>query len=236
MKERIQKIISKAGICSRRKAEILIEERRIQVNDKIALLGQKADLGDDIIKVDGHIISAVISYSVILINKPSGVICSCKDTHGRKTVLDLLPKSLQKGIYPIGRLDKDSRGALLLTNNGLLSLKLTHPKYNHEKTYEVWISGKPSKESIKKWRGGICINEKITRPALVNIIKKDNNKTLLKIVLSEGRNRQIRRVASELGHKVLDLKRVAISTIKLGDLDEGSWRKLQAPEWQNLLE
>ncbi len=235
MKERIQKILSKKGVCSRRKAETLLRQKRIHVNGKIALIGETADLQNDKIEVDNQIISKDISYKVILLNKPLGIICSCKDNHGRKTVLDLLPRVLRKGLYPIGRLDKDSRGALLISNNGLLSLKLTHPKYKHEKSYEVWISGKPSNESISRWRGGVYVNDQITKPAIVDILKRDNCKTLLKIVLSEGRNRQIRRVAAKLGHKVIDLKRVSIATIRLGSLKEGSWRELDISEWENLL-
>ncbi len=235
MKERIQKILSKKGICSRRKAEILLRQERVHVNDKLALIGDKADLDSDTIKVDDQIISKDISYRVILINKPLGIICSCKDTHGRKTVLDLLPNTLRKGLYPIGRLDKDSRGALLVSNNGLLCLKLSHPKYKHEKSYEVWISGSPSNKSISRWRNGVYVNEQLTKPAIVDILKREQGKTLLKIVLSEGRNRQIRRVAAELGHKVIDLNRVAIATIKLGNLKEGSWRELDISEWENLL-
>ncbi len=235
MKERIQKILSNKGVCSRRKAEILLREKRIYINGNIALIGEKADLQTDIIKVDNQIISKDVSYKVILINKPLGIIRSCKDTHGRKTVLDLLPNLLRKGLYPIGRLDKDSRGALLVTNNGLLSLKLTHPKYKHEKSYEVWISGMPSNEALNRWRHGVYVNEQITKPAIVDILKRERGRTLLKIVLSEGRNRQIRRVAAELDHKVIDLKRVSIASIKLGNLEEGSWRELDISEWKNLL-
>ncbi len=235
MKERIQKILSKKGVCSRRKAETLLREKRIHVNGNIAFIGEKADLENDTIKVDNQVISKGISYKVILINKPLGIICSCKDTHGRKTVLDLLPNEFRKGLYPIGRLDKDSRGALLVSNNGLLCLKLSHPKYKHKKSYEVWISGSPSNKSISRWRNGLYVNEVLTKPAIVDILKREEGKTLLKIVLSEGRNRQIRRVAAELGHKVIDLNRVAIATIKLGGLKEGSWRELDISEWENLL-
>ena len=235
MKERIQKILSKKGVCSRRNAEKLLREKRIHVNGNIAGIGDKADLKNDTIKVDNQIISKDVSYKVILINKPLGIICSCKDTHGRKTILDLLPNVLRKGLYPIGRLDKDSRGALLVSNNGLLSLKLTHPKYKHEKSYEVWTTGTPSIKAISRWRDGVYVNKEITKPAIVNILKREDGKTLLRIVLSEGRNRQIRRVAEELGHKVIDLKRVSIATIKLGSLKEGSWRELDISEWKNLL-
>ena len=218
MKERIQKILSKKGVCSRRKAETLLREKRIHVNGNIAFIGEKAHLKNDTIKIDNQLISKDISYKVILINKPLGIICSCKDTHGRKTVLDLLPNVFRKGLYPIGRLDKDSRGALLVSNNGLLCLKLSHPKYKHEKSYEVWISGSPSNKSISRWRNGVYVNEQLTKPAIVDILKREQGKTLLKIVLIEGRNRQIRKVAAESGRKVIDLNRVAIATIKLVSL------------------
>ena len=129
---------------------------------------------------------------------------------------------MRKGLYPIGRLDKDSRGALLGSNNGLLCYKHSHPKYKHKKSYEFWISASASNKSISRWRNGVYVNEQLTKPAIVDILKREQGKTLLKIVLSEGRNRQIRRVAAELGHKVIDLNRVAIATIKLGSLKEGS--------------
>ena len=134
---------------------------------------------------------------------------------------------MRKDFHLIGRLDKDSRGALLVSNNGLLCLKLSHPKYKHEKSYEVWISGSPSNKSISRWRNVLHVNEQLIKPAIVDILKREQGKTLLKIVLSEGRNRQIRRVAAELGHKVIDLNRVAIGTIKLGSLKEDSWRELR---------
>ena len=125
---------------------------------------------------------------------------------------------MRKGLYPIVRLDKDSRGALLVSSNGQLSLKLTHPKYKHQKSYEVWISGSPSNKSISRWRNVLHVNEQLIKPAIVDILQREHGKTLLKIVLSEGRNRQIRRVATELVHKVNDLNRVAIATMKLGSL------------------
>ena len=160
MKERLQKLLSNNGMCSRRKAEQLIREERVKVNGRVALIGEKADINYDQIKVDKFIVNKNINHKVILLNKPIGVICSCNDERGRKTVIDILPTKIQNGLYPIGRLDKFSRGALLLTNHGLLTLKLTHPRYNHKKVYFVWITGIPSEETLTLWRKGIYINKK----------------------------------------------------------------------------
>ncbi|AAQ00159.1 16S rRNA pseudouridylate synthase [Prochlorococcus marinus subsp. marinus str. CCMP1375] len=236
MKERLQKIISNSGICSRKKAEALIDQKRVFINNEIASLGEKADILIDIIRIDDYIIPKNIKSSkVILLNKPTGVISTCRDTHGRKTVLDLLPDNLQKGMHPVGRLDKDSRGALIISNNGLLTLHLTHPRFNHKKRYSVLITGVPSKNTLKKWRNGIEIDKKTTRKALVNIVKRQGNNTLLEIVLFEGRNRQIRKVADKLGHPVIDLIRIEIGNIKLNGLKEGAWREINELEWNQLI-
>ncbi len=236
MKERLQKIISNSGICSRRKAELLISQERVLVNDKIVTLGDRADLDKDIVKVDGCIIPRNINYKVLLLNKPAGIICSCKDNLGRKTVIDMIPIFLRRGIYPIGRLDKDSRGAILLTNNGLLALQLTHPRYHHKKIYNVWIEGIPSIETIKCWRNGVYIDGKKTQQASIKIVCTKKNKTNLRIELCEGKNRQIRKTAEKLGHKVIDLQRIQIANIKLNNIEEGSWREIDTKEWQYLIQ
>ncbi len=235
MKQRLQKIIGQAGICSRRKAEQLILQRRVFVNRKQATIGEKADVNIDTIQIDNYIIPKKIKNKVILINKPPGIVCSCNDNFGRKTVIDLIPKELKEGMHPVGRLDMFSRGALILTNNGLLTYQLTHPKYEHKKTYLVLVSGDFSKESLDEWRNGISIDGKKTRQAIVIIRRKYNNKTLLEIVISEGRNRQIRKIAEKLGLQVIDLMRIKIATIELLGLNEGCWRELELNEWQNLL-
>ncbi len=139
-------------------------------------------------------------------------------------------------MHPVGRLDSDSRGAILLTNNGDLTLRLTHPKYSHTKTYLVWVSGQPSKSKLNNWRKGIFLEGKMTMPATIEVLEIVNQKTLLKIILKEGRNRQIRKVAKEMGYEVIDLQRIAISNIKLNGLQEGKWRELKRNEWFPILD
>ena len=168
-------------------------------------------------------------------NKPLGVISSCKDPHGRETIISLIPSSLRKGLHPVGRLDSDSRGAILLTNNGDLTLRLTHPKYAHTKSYLVLIKGKPEKSVLNAWRKGVMLEGKITMPAKVELLDKVNYNTLLKVTLKEGRNRQIRKVADLFGHPVQDLQRIAISNIKLNGLQEGHWRELKNNEWTSII-
>ncbi len=235
MKQRLQKLISCAGISSRRKAEILLKQGRVKLNGKTASIGDSADPDIDEIIVDGTLLLLDVPSRVILLNKPSGVISTCSDTDGRKTVIDLLPSNLRKGLHPVGRLDQESRGAILLSNNGELTLKLTHPKYAHSKAYRVWIKGIPSKNTIKKWQEGIMLDGKKTMPAKFKLINISKNKSLLDIILKEGRNRQIRRMTERLGHPVIDLKRTSIADISLKDLKEGQWRILIKEDWINLI-
>ncbi len=232
---RLQKLIASTGLCSRRKAEDLLRKGRVTVNGNISTLGDKADPQIDDIAVDGRKIYFNQSPRVYLVNKPSGVISSCYDPIGRKTVLELLPKQKRLGIYPVGRLDINSRGAILLTNNGELSLKLTHPRYSHRKVYLVWISGEISSQSLYRWRNGLILDGLSTKPADVEVLRTIPGKTCLKVILTEGRNRQIRRVSELLGHNVVDLKRIAIAHLSLGNLDEGSWRELSPQEWNAIL-
>ena len=233
---RLQKIISESGLLSRRKADLLIKQGRVTLNGKKAINGEKADPFFDQILVDGKDLPKKIKHKVILLNKPPGVISTCKDNHGRKTILSLIPSHIRPGLHSVGRLDSDSRGAILLTNNGDLTLKLTHPKYSHAKTYLVWVSGQPSKSKLNNWRKGLLLDDRMTIPAIVEVMEIINNKTLLKVILKEGRNRQIRRIATLLGHPVEDLQRIAISNIKLNGLREGEWRELRTKEWISLLD
>ena len=233
---RLQKIISASGLLSRRKADSLIKQGRVTLNGRQANIGEKADPYYDHILVDGKNLPQKLNHKVFLLNKPLGVISSCLDNHGRKTILSLIPSNLRPGIHPVGRLDSDSRGAILLTNNGDLTLRLTHPKYCHTKTYLVWVKGKPNKSILNNWRNGISLDGKMTMPANIEIMDIINQSTLLKVILQEGRNRQIRRIATIIGHPVQDLQRIAISNIKLNGLQEGKWRELNIDEWISLLD
>ncbi|MGC6483921.1 MAG: pseudouridine synthase [Synechococcus sp.] len=232
--ERLQKLVAAAGLCSRRHAEKLLREGRISVNGRIAQLGDRAHPHRDRITIDGTPLSVQAPPRLLLLNKPRGVISSCQDPQRRPVVLDLVPKNLRRGLHPIGRLDADSRGALLLTNQGELTLQLTHPRYAHTKTYRVWVRGRPSHAALDQWRRGIPLDQRLTQPAGVRALHHEAHRTLLEIALREGRNRQIRRIAELLGHPVLDLQRIAIATIALGFLQEGHWRELGKREWHAL--
>jgi 16S rRNA pseudouridine516 synthase len=240
MSDRLQKILSRHGIASRREAEQIILAGRVAVNGRtITELGTKADPERDRIEVDGKLLQTnAPEFLYLLLNKPTGVVSTCDDPQGRKTVLDLLPSQYQQ-VYPVGRLDYNSSGALLLTNDGNFANYLMHPRHHVAKTYEVWVKGIPKHHIIKQWQEGIMLDGKLTLPATVNILQIEENKyqtprTQLQIILSEGRNRQIRRVAENLGHPVLALHRVAIATITLTTLKLGAYRLLSDDEIKTL--
>lgn len=226
MTQRVQKILSQWGIASRRQAEQLILAGRVRLNGNVACLGDKADPDQDRLEVDGKIIQPVHRPRpiYILLNKPIGVVSTCRDPQNRPTVLDLLPKTLSQGtgIHPVGRLDIHSTGALLLTNDGELTLSLTHPRYHLAKTYQVWIDGDPSEKRLQQWREGVMLMGKKTLPAQVKVVKHHHQQTQLEIILTEGRNRQIRRLVQQMGFNVLKLHRSAIGLIQLTSPDEPS--------------
>ena len=235
MRQRLQKLMSAAGHCSRRQAEELLRQGRVEVNGRIAGLGDQADPQIDRICVDGSPLATVIAERVLLLNKPPGVISSCHDPQGRETVLDLIPADLRRGLHPVGRLDADSRGALLLSNQGELTLKLTHPRYAHSKTYRVTVRGTPDQSKLQRWRQGIELDGSRTLPASVKLLHSQREQSTLEVILREGRNRQIRRIASLLGHSVVDLQRTAIGGLALGSTAEGCWRELSGQEWRSLI-
>ena len=224
-----------AGLCSRRRGEDWLQAGRVTVDGRVASLGDQADPNSQLIEVDGVPLISVQEPRVFLLNKPVGVICSCRDPQGRSTVLDCLPHQERSGLHPVGRLDADSRGALLLTDQGELTLRLTHPRYNHAKTYRVLVRGIPSSQALRRWREGLLLDGRLTRPAHVRCLQSRRASSLLEVELKEGRNRQIRRVAELLGHPVIDLQRVAIDGIHLDALAEGCWRRLDATEWNTIL-
>ena len=234
-RQRLQKLIAAAGLCSRRKAELWLQDGRVHVDGKVARLGDQADPERQSIVVDGRQLHLLREARVLLVNKPVGVISTCHDPRGRRTVLDLLPPDHRRGLHPVGRLDADSRGALLLTDHGVLTLQLTHPRYDHTKTYRVWVEGVPATATLDRWRQGLVLDGLRTRPAGLRLLRQRPQRSLLEVVLQEGRNRQIRRVAHHLGHPVIDLQRVAIAHLQLGSLAEGRWRWLNKREWDSLL-
>lgn len=239
MEERLQKILSGWGIASRRDAEAMILAGRVRCNGAVAQLGQKADPQKDAIAVDGKLIQPQQRPQPIylLLHKPAGVVSTCDDPQGRPTVIDLLPPQLRtgQGIHPVGRLDADSTGALLLTNDGELTFALTHPRHEIPKTYHVVVQGHPSQSVLQQWRQGVVLEGRKTRPAQVRVISRDANQTSLEIVLREGRNRQIRRMTEQLGYPVIYLHRTAIGSIhlqppKAAALPIGCYRPLKQDE------
>jgi pseudouridine synthase len=235
MAERLQKILSQWGIASRRQAEQMILDGRVRVNGAVIQLGQQANPEQDQIEVDGKLVqpSDRPQSVYLLLHKPLGVVSTCDDPQGRPTVLDLLSPSLRHhhGIHPVGRLDAYSTGALLLTNDGSLTFCLTHPRHSVPKTYHVWVQGHPTGNTLSQWRQGLTLDGQQTRSAEVEVLDCNHaDRTLLKIVLREGKNRQIRRVAELLGHPVVKLHRVAIGSIHLGELPSGKYRSLGKTE------
>ena len=220
---RLQKIIAQAGVTSRRKAEELIQEGRVKVNGKVVTdLGSKADPSIDRIEVDGKRLEGE-SLITVLMNKPRGVVCTLKDPEGRPTVLDFI-KDLDVRLFPVGRLDFATSGALLLTNDGQLSFALTHPKHQVEKVYLVKIEGKVTEAQLKAWREGVDIGDAVTRPAEVFKTEEDDNFTWLQVTLREGKNRQIRRMAEATGLVVKKLKRLSIAGLTIEGVRVGQYR------------
>ncbi len=231
-RERLQKLMAAAGFCSRRRGEELLRQGRVRVNGLPVNLGDQADLSADRIEIDGRPLAPPAAALTLLLNKPLGVLSTCHDPHGRTTVIDLLPAELRRGLglHPVGRLDADSRGALLLSNDGDLTLRLTHPRYGHSRTYRTWVRGRPERPVLDQWRAGVPLDGEASQSVQLSVLEHDGDATLLELVLREGRNRQIRRTAGLLGHPVLDLQRIAIGPLALADLPEGRWRRLQAGE------
>ncbi len=233
MSEKLQKILARAGHGSRRSCETIIEQGRVTVNGRKAKLGDRADADSDVVAIDGEAVRAQ-RLRYIMLNKPKGVLSSTEDelNEGRQTVRELI--DLPGHLYPIGRLDMQSEGLMLLTNDGDLAHKLTHPRYGHKKTYRVWVERQPSVDTLRKWRDGVMLEEKKTAPADVEIVTRGNYVVELKISMREGRKRQIRRVASLLGHPVRRLVREKIGPIRLIGVESGQWRYLNEREVRQL--
>jgi pseudouridine synthase len=228
-KQRLQKILAAAGFGSRRACEELIRQGRVAVNGQVAQLGQKADPDRDRITVDGKPVQTDSPRIYVALHKPRGVLSDEGDGSGRLSkVRDLVP--IQGHLYPVGRLDLRSEGLILLTNDGELNHLLTHPRYEHDKEYHVYVAGCPSSEVLGQWRRGVFLDGRRTAPADVSILRREREHTWLRVVLREGRKRQIRRVAAMLGHPVHRLIRVRIGPLRLGDLKPGQWRTLSHAE------
>ncbi|MBI1821730.1 MAG: rRNA pseudouridine synthase [Nitrospirae bacterium] len=234
MLERLQKIISTAGVASRRKAEELILEGSVTVNGKVATeLGTRADAEKDHIKVNGKLINPQQQKVYILLNKPKNYITSLHDPEGRPTVLSLL-KGVKGRVYPVGRLDYDTEGLLLLTNDGEFANALMHPKKEIQKTYQVKVKGVLEEERIKKLEEGIFLYGKKTAPATVKKQGKTEENSWIELTIHEGKNRQIKKMLFKLNHPVLKIKRVRYAFLELRDLPVGKYRFLDSSEVKKL--
>ena len=234
--ERLQKILSRAGISSRRAAEKIILEGRVTVDGKIiSELGTKADIEKNDICVDGKILTFDEEKIYILLNKPKNFLCTVKDDRGRKTVLDLV-KEISARIYPVGRLDFDSEGLIILTNDGELTNALLHPRFKILKTYRVKIFGDLTEEKIKKLRAGVELEDGLTAPAEVFLISREKNFSVAEITIHEGRNRQIRRMFAAVGCEVKKLTRIKFANLNLAGVEVGKFRRLTSAEIKKLYE
>ncbi|HMK49246.1 MAG TPA: pseudouridine synthase [Thermodesulfovibrionales bacterium] len=229
MEKRLQKILSEMGIASRRESEELILEGRIKVNGKIAEIGMKADPQRDHIKVDGKLLTKREPKTYLLFNKPRNVVTTLKDPEGRPTVKDFL-KDMKYRVYPVGRLDFDSEGLLLLTNDGDFANAIMHPSKKIAKTYEVKVKGVPEQQVLEKLKRGIRLEDGMTSPAKIKGPKTTENNSWLEVTIYEGRKRQLRRMFDQVGHSVLKLKRIRIGGIQIGDLAPGRYRHLTPDE------
>jgi 23S rRNA pseudouridine2605 synthase len=235
MEIRIQKIIAQAGIASRRASEKLIEEGLVTVNGKKATLGMKADPEKDHIKVKGELIRNVEKLVYIALNKPHGVISAVTSPDPRPTVRDLV--DFPGRLYPVGRLDIESEGLILLTNDGELANRLSHPRYGHEKEYEILVAKHPDEKQIAAWQNGIVLEDGYrTKPARVQITGTKGKGTWLKVILKEGRKRQIREMGNLTGLPVVRITRVRVGSLRLGNLKPSQWRHLTQAEVKALKE
>lgn len=234
--DRLQKLISRAGIASRRRAEELIREGRVTVNGRRAEIGQGADPERDAIKVDGKLLQLPTSWRYLLLNKPDGVVTTRRDPEGRPTVFDLIPPGERRGLKPVGRLDFHTEGLLLLTDDGDLAQRIAHPRYGCTKTYEAKVKGRPAEDELRKLREGIVLAGRRTAPSRIEPLPgrgrrgRDAKNTWWRIELVEGRNRQVREMFRRIGHPVQRLRRVAIGPLSDTALEPGAVRRLTEPE------
>ena len=246
--DRLQKILARAGVApSRRKAEELIQEGRVTINGKVAELGEKADPEHDAIKVDSRRIQPIQEHHYFLLNKPKGVMSTVTDPEGRRTVIDLVPPGMRKALVPVGRLDFNTEGLILLTDDGEFAQAVAHPRYGSVKTYEVKVKGMPSEAQLEKLRVGVVIEGKRTAPARITSRapfkpsgarrrgEPESENSWWIVELTEGRTRQIREMFFYIGHSVQKLRRVAIGPLRDRDLPVGALRELTEKEVQRLL-
>ena len=222
--ERLQKVLARGGFGSRRTCELLIESGRVTVNGEVAALGRRVDVERDKVAVDDILVSTRAGLVYYLLNKPSGVVTTARDPHGRPTVIDLLP--LEPRVFPVGRLDADTEGLLVLTNDGDLTYHLTHPSFGVEKEYLAQVEGRPSPAALRRLREGVELDDGVTAPARAALVPPQT----IKLAIHEGRNRQVRRMCAAVGHPVVRLVRTRVGPIAERRLKPGEWRPLTQAE------
>lgn len=233
-KSRLQKILASCGVASRRKAEELIEAGRVTVNGRTAKLGDSAVPGKDVIAVDGRQVSSSEEKRYLALHKPRGFVTTMSDERDRRCVA-MLVEDVGERVYPVGRLDKDSEGLLLMTNDGEFANLVSHPKKHIAKTYRVTVRPTVSEEQLARIATGIEIDGRMTAPAKVRVLEQQPGRVVLEIVLYEGRNREIRKMCETLGLEVARLKRIAVGPVRLGMLPQGKYRELTKEEIRGLL-
>lgn len=228
-KMRLQKYMAHCGVASRRHSEELIRSGKVKVNGKVITEMGFLVSDKDKIEVNGIPIKKEDNKIYIMLNKPTSYVTTVMDPEGRRTVLDLI-EGVKERIYPVGRLDYDTSGLLILTNDGEFAYKSTHPRQEIKKTYLAEVNGRPAEDNLNLIRAGVEIDGKFTSPAQVEIIKEKENSTILQVIIHEGRNRQVKRMFEAIGHEVLKLKRTAVGNLSLGNLRIGHWRYLTPAE------
>jgi pseudouridine synthase len=227
-RERLQKVLSRSGVASRRSAEALIVAGRVTVNGHVAQLGSSADPERDRIAIDGKPLLQPPERIAIALHKPAGYVTTVRDDRGRRTVMVLAPDV--PGLHPVGRLDFTTEGLLLMTNDGDLTLAVTHPRHQVEKTYLATVDGVPNEAALRALREGVDLDDGRTAPADAHVAGRDGGRAVVSLTLREGRNRQVRRMLETVGHRVRRLVRVSIGPIRLGGLKPGQWRALSPDE------
>ncbi len=234
MTQRIHKVIAAAGLASLRKAEAMIREGRVDVNGAPAVIGQRIDPDRDRIEVDGVVLPVTPGLEYHLVNKPPGIVSTAADTHGRATVVDLVGAAVR--LWPVGRLDADSEGLIIVTNDGTLTHRLTHPRFAVPKTYVALVEGEPGAATIKALVGGVELEDGLATARTARIVDRRPGKTLLEIVMTEGRNREVRRMCDAVGHPVQRLVRTAIGELRDPELRPGTVRRMTIEEVRSLYE
>lgn len=236
MTQRINSILSEAGLASRRKADEMIRAGRVMLNGKtVRELGTKAEWGKDSIKLDGKEIPGPAEKTYLMLNKPFGYVCTLRDPQGRPIVTDLL-RDIPQRVYPVGRLDFDSMGLLLLTNDGDFSFQLTHPKYNIPRTYKVTVQGIVSEKDINALKNGIELEDGFINASSAALIGRQGDKSLVRLTIAQGKNRIVRRMMDALGYTVVHLVRIGFGSLELGNLKVGRYRNLEPEEVNELRE